>query len=264
MITNRPKSSKISRLDGRRHMIFQASDRSAAYAHHPQITSLNGLLLATWSIGHFHEDGPGQRMVLSRSMDQGFTWSPPETLMAPPAGEHRPACITSGGLFVRAGGLTAYYSSCEFTLEGLLSFAESGVEARGKSRIPHLQKVHTGILTSSDGGDTWKNGALSLPGFITNLSPVRLASGRLIITSHRTHAWSDDPSGIQNWTISPLPGLPADYYEGAGGDRPLQADWRHWGICAGLLTPRETFPDSMPTKRPCRPTAKPSSKPPRE
>lgn len=235
MITNRPEFFKISRLEGRHHVIFPASDRGAAYAHHPQITSWNGQLLATWSIGHFHEDGPGQRMVISRSSDQGLTWSSPETLMAAPAGEHRPACITSGGLLARGGGLTAYYSSYEFTLEGLLSFAESGVEARGKSRIPHLQKVHTGILTSDDGGFIWKNGAPGLPGFITNLSPVRLASGRLIITSHRMHAWSDDPSGIKDWTITRLPGLPADYYEGAGGDRPIQADWRDLGICEGAV-----------------------------
>lgn len=235
MITNCPETARISRLEGHHELIFQASDRKAAYSHHPQITSLNGTLFVTWSIGHFHEDGPGQRMVISRSEDRGLTWSPPETLMAVTSGEHRPPCITSGGLYVWEGGITAYYSSYEFTLEGALSFAETGVEARGSSTVPHLQEVHTGVLTSTDGGTTWEHSGVRIPGFITNLSPVQLANGRLILTSNRMHAWSDDPAGIHGWTISPLPGLPVDYYEGAGGDHPIQASWRHLGICEGAV-----------------------------
>ncbi|HSI85748.1 MAG: sialidase family protein [Candidatus Methylacidiphilales bacterium] len=237
MITNCYGKAKASRLEGRSTTVFRATDWTESYSHHPQITSVNGNLLATWSLGKLHEDGPGQRMVMATSDDLGKTWSAPVTVVAAGPGEHRQVCITSGGIHLppEDGLLTAYYTSYDHTLEGLLSFYETGAHMRWATPVACLQDVFTGILQSTDGGATWTRTDSRIPGFITNLSPVRLSSGRLIITSHRTNAWTDDQAGVVNWKISPLPGLPENYYEGAAGDLKIDTDWNNLGICEGSV-----------------------------
>ena len=235
LITNCYGKAKVTHLKGRSIPIFKATSWDAAYSHHPQITSLEGKLFATWSIGHLHEDCPGQRMVLATSSDLGETWSAPVTLVAPVRGDYADTCITSGGLHVAGNSLTAYYTSYDHTLDGLVKFTESGVNGWGAPGLQCLKEVHTGIMTSPDAGRTWKNTGSVIPGFVTNLSPVKLASGRLVITAHRINAYTDDPAGVRDWKIAPLPGLPPDYYERAGGHRPILAAWRHLGICEGSV-----------------------------
>lgn len=235
LITNRYGRAQVCRLTARTSFIFKASSWDAAYSHHPHLTSMNGRLLATWSIGHLHEDCPGQKMVLATSSDLGETWTEPATLVAPVPGLHADTCVTSGGLYAAGDRLTAYYTSYDHTLDGLVKFAESGVNAWGTPGLQCLMDVHTGIMTSNDAGLTWRNSGETIPGFVTNLAPVKLSSGRLVITAHRMHAYTDDPAGVRGWKIAPLPGLPGDYYERAGGHRPVLAPWRHLGICEGAV-----------------------------
>jgi hypothetical protein len=235
IITNCYGSAKVTRLQGRSVSIFKAPSWEAGYSHHPQITSLDGKLFASWSIGRMHEDCPGQKMVFATSSDLGETWSEPITLVAPVRGEYAETCITSGGLMVAGGSLVAYYTSYDFTLGGFVKFAESGFNDLDTPGFQSIKDVRTGIMTSSDAGRTWQNTGASIPGFVTNLSPVKLASGRLVITAHRLTAYTDDPSGVRDWKIAPLPGLPPDYYERSGGHRLIFADWRHLGICEGAI-----------------------------
>lgn len=234
-LTNCHGSARVTRLKGRTVSVFQPASWENGYSHHAHLTSLGGRLCATWSIGCMHEDGPGQRMVMATSDDLGKTWSPPSTVVASVRGECADTCITNGGLLVNGSVIAAFYSSYDHTPEALLKFAHAGVNENWRITTETARDVHAGVVTSSDGGNTWNTIAAHIPGLIINLAPIRLASGRLFATGHRINAYTDDPSGLSGWKISPLPGLPEGYYERAGGHRPVLADWRHLGICEGAI-----------------------------
>lgn len=234
-LTNCHGNARVTRLKGRTVPVFRPSSWENGYSHHAHLTSLDNRLLATWSIGRMHEDGPGQRMVMASSDDLGETWSPPSTVVAAVPGECADTCITNGGLLVNGSAIAAFYSSYDHTREALLKFAHAGVNENWRITTETARDVHAGVVVSSDGGNTWSTTVAHIPGLIINLAPTRLSSGRLFTTGHRIHAYTDDPSGLSGWKISPLPGLPEGYYERADGHRPIRADWRHLGICEGAI-----------------------------
>ena len=235
LLTNCLGSARVTHIPGKTVSVFKPASWQEGYSHHAHVTSLNGKLLATWSVGKLHEDGPGQRMVLSTSADFGETWTAPVTLVAPVRGEFADSCITNGGLHIHGSDIIGFFSSYDHTRDALIQFADSGVNELWRMSAESTRDVHAGAVTSSDGGRTWQKTDTRIPGLIINLAPTRLASGRLFATGHRINACTDDPSGISGWKISPLPGLPHGYYERAGGHRPILADWRHLGICEGAI-----------------------------
>lgn len=234
-LTNCNGSARVTRLKGRTVPVFQPASWENGYSHHAHLTSLDDRLFATWSIGCMHEDGPGQRMVMAISDDLGETWSPPSTVVAAVRGECADTCITNGGLLINGSSIAAFYSSYDHTVEALLKFAHVGVNENWRITTETARDVHAGVVVSSDDGITWSTTAAHIPGLIINLAPIRLASGRLFVTGHRTNAYTDDPTGLSGWKIAPLPGLPDGFYERAGGHRPILADWRHLGICEGAI-----------------------------
>jgi hypothetical protein len=63
--------------------LFQATREHGAYNHHAQLICHENVFHAMWSNHPAGEDGPGQRILHSRSVD-GANWEPWETLFAPP------------------------------------------------------------------------------------------------------------------------------------------------------------------------------------
>lgn len=234
-VTNCYGSATITRLTGRSVSIFKAPSWESGYSHHAHLTSLGNRLFATWSIGCMHEDGPGQRMVMATSDNLGETWTAPSTVVSAVRGECADTCITNGGLLINGSSIAAFYSSYDHTLESLLSFARVGVNENWRITTETSRDVYAGVATSADGGSTWLPTATQIPGLIINLAPTRLSSGRLFATGHHLNGYTDDPSGLSGWKISPLPGLPDGYYERAGGHRPILAEWRHLGLCEGAI-----------------------------
>ncbi|MFA6286211.1 MAG: exo-alpha-sialidase [Opitutaceae bacterium] len=234
-ITNCYGQARVSRLQGRTVSVFKPSSWEEGYSHHAHLTSLGDRLFATWSIGCMHEDGPGQRMVMATSDDLGETWAAPSTVVPAVRGSCADTCVTNGGLLINGSAIAAFYSSYDHTMEALLKFAHAGVNENWRISTETVRDVYAGVVTSADGGSTWSATAPHIPGLIINLAPTRLDSGRLFTTGHRLNAYTDDPSGLSGWKISPLPGLPEGYYERAGGHRPVLAEWRHLGICEGAI-----------------------------
>lgn len=231
-ITNRWQEAKKSRLNGQHTWIYKTSSWTASYSHHPQVTSYKGKLIATWSQGNVHEDCPGQRMVYSTSDDLGATWTPPTVLVAPVPGEYADTCITSLGMYVEGDTISAFFTSFEYTLQGLVKHAELGA-SRGLPGMRCLQNVYTGVMISEDGGTTWQGPTTTIPDFIGNLSPVKISTGRLIFPAFRMFPYTDNPQGTAGWKMAPLPGLPEGYYDGAGSSIPMQNNWCHLGISEG-------------------------------
>jgi len=63
--------------------IYQATRETGAYNHHANIYRHEGRFYAMWSNHPHGEDGPGQRILYSTSID-GNTWRPWEELIPPP------------------------------------------------------------------------------------------------------------------------------------------------------------------------------------
>lgn len=234
-ITNHWGKAKVIMPKVQNFNIFTATSWTEAYSHHPQLVWHKGKLIASWSMGHLHEDCPGQRMVMAESYDDGETWSDPYTVVAPCQGEYAEACITSLGMRSVCDELIAYYANYDLTMQGMIGFAEYGMGSRGMSGYRCLQDIYAGMSISRDDGKTWDVSSTRIHGVIPNLSPIRLASGRLVFPSHQQYPFTDDPLGVSGWRIAGLPGLPAGFYEGAGACVPLTASWSDLGICEGSV-----------------------------
>ena len=63
--------------------IFLPDREAGAYNHHSRLTVKDGVFHAIWSNHTYGEDGPGQRVLYSRS-DDGKTWTNPEPLLPAP------------------------------------------------------------------------------------------------------------------------------------------------------------------------------------
>lgn len=55
--------------------LYRATPETGSYSHHSHIVHFEGTIFAVWSNHPRDEDAPGQRVLLSRSIDQGSTWA---------------------------------------------------------------------------------------------------------------------------------------------------------------------------------------------
>ena len=188
------------------------------YNHHHQLASLNGRLYATWSCADVHEDSPGQRMMISTSDDNGRTWSSAVPLVDRRPGEHGEAVITSAGIHVHEGRMVAYYGHYDYTRIAHRLLYEQTTGLNGKADISHVwhQNTFEGVLVSDDAGETWED-AGRIEKFASYIQPHRLKSGRLILPGQMWFPWTDDPYGIEGWTIAGIPRLPDDYVDDSQG-----------------------------------------------
>jgi hypothetical protein len=68
-------------------------------------------------------------------------------------------------------------------------------------------------MISEDAGLTWQGPVAEIPDFVPNLAPQSLAGGRLIMPGNMCFPYTDDPLGVEGWTMSCIPGLPDDYID---------------------------------------------------
>ena len=73
-ITNRWGEVPLRQVPHEELIVYRGS-AGHAYSHHPQLTSVGGRLIASWSHGIRNEDDPGQVMGYACSDDTGETWS---------------------------------------------------------------------------------------------------------------------------------------------------------------------------------------------
>lgn len=71
-ITNRWGEVPLRRVPHEEVIVYRGS-AGHAYSHHPQLTSVDGRLIASWSHGIRNEDDPGQVMSYACSDDAGET-----------------------------------------------------------------------------------------------------------------------------------------------------------------------------------------------
>lgn len=219
-ITNRWGEVEPKRIRTETSRVFTGRE-GCAYSHHPQITSLDGVLIASWSNGYCHEDDPGQRMLMATSDDHGQTWSAPQAVVDRMPGKYADSVVTSMGIREHQGRLIGYYGVYEYKPEGLVPGTDPPERPRvGKAMWPEEEYwsfgERTEIVVSDDGGATWSKTDGGIDGFVPNLKPKRLVNGRLIISGNLMYPYTDDPAGIRGWKRVGIPGLPASYRDAPG------------------------------------------------
>jgi len=64
-------------------VLYEARPQTGTYSHHGHILHFRDSFFATWSNHSADEDAPGQRVLLSRSVDGGRTWTAPSEVLPP-------------------------------------------------------------------------------------------------------------------------------------------------------------------------------------
>jgi hypothetical protein len=208
-ITNRWGEARTTRLDLEEIVIYKGPP-GAAYNHHHQIVCDRGRLYASWSNSVAHEDNPGQRMLFAISDDDGKTWSSEAQLS--PASPDKTSTFTAMGIRSHRGELIAYYghfayNPIAFDAAGVVR-SEPILENRGDNKVWVRRNTYCEVRVSKDRGKSWSKPARILDGFVPNLRPFPLESGRLLMPANITFAYTDDPAGLNGWRKAGLPRLP--------------------------------------------------------
>lgn len=197
--------------------VFHAGEKTA-YNHHPQITSLDDILLATWSNGFRGEDQRGQRMLLATSEDGGETWSEARPLVNRLPGKYEYGVVTAEGIHIHNRKMVAYFGYYDLTNKDvLLNYTSGGSRSLAQHNENYHMNVYTGIMISEDAGETWQGPISTIDNFVPNLCPTSIMSGRLILPGNFSFPYSDDPYGITEWMPTAIPDLPDDYVDDPEG-----------------------------------------------
>jgi BNR repeat-like domain/BNR/Asp-box repeat len=215
-ITNRWGQVPVERI-GTDHFIVFRGYVSGGYNHHHQITSLNGRLYVSWSDGVVHEDGPGQRMLMATSDDGGETWSQASVVVGRLPGRVGMGVVTGMGIHIHEGRMAAYYGYYDYDERGVQTHLERGNYPKQELDFRVNYDTHTGIMVSNDEGATWEGPVAKIDRFVPNLCPQRLRSGRLIMPGNMWYPYTDDPYGIDGWTIAGIPRLPEGHCDDPEG-----------------------------------------------
>ncbi len=179
MITNHydPLAPKPKLKTGR--VYLYQPEREWTYSHHPHLAFFDGRYIAIWSNGLVGEDEPGQRVLISTSLDF-VAWSEPVPLIDSLPGQRGPGLIlTAGGLHHHNGLLVAYAGAHEADRSG--------------TRL---------VAVTSRNGQSWSPiQEVGLP-VVPNHGPQRIAGGRLILASNITFPYTDDPYGLSGWRMA--------------------------------------------------------------
>ena len=217
-ITNRWGEAPLRPVPHEEFIVYRGSE-GHAYSHHPQLTSLDGRLVASWSHGIRNEDDPGQVMLYACSDDAGVTWSEPRTMLPRRPGRYADVVFTGMGLRRHGGRLIAYLGVYEYNDVCL----RAGVErpGGGKAAIPVGEQwtldTHTEVAVSEDDGETWGEPVRAIERFIPNMPPAAVASGRLIMSGNLRYPYTDDAGGVSGWRDAVLPRLPEGYVDDPEG-----------------------------------------------
>jgi hypothetical protein len=180
------------------------------YSHQQQLISHQGKLYATWSLGIKDEEGPGERMVLAVSADQGATWSEPITVAPSRKGEFGDSIVVSSGMRINEDGtFMAFYGEWDRAASAL---NPDGTRTSA-SKDGALLRSRTEARISSDEGRTWSEPVLTIARVINYMPPAPTRSGRLIFPGNLTYHYTDDKGGLTGWKRAAVPGIPEDYVD---------------------------------------------------
>ena len=145
--------------------IFSPKDESMHYANGVVMTAFKGVLFCMWQCSLKDEDAPETSVVMSKSTDEGHTWSQPIVI----AGANDNSYCTSGGWITTTDTLTAFINTWPNHLEPTGGFTRYMVTTDGcKWSNPEPVRMYNGQPMNG----------------IIEQDPYPTASGRIIGAAH--------------------------------------------------------------------------------
>jgi len=197
MINNVKSFENIKDLAVKQSVVYDSSVHGWSYSHHASLVYYKNRYYAMWSNGKINEDDIGQRVLMASSEDAEH-WSDPIELFPSVEGY---GVLTSAGWYVREDGVLNAYAGLYYYPNRYRPFGDF-----------YHQKTTLLCKTSTDGEHWSETMDLHLP-IIPNQGPHKLASGRLIIDGNVTFPYTDDPCGIEGWTIAGINPCPVEWLQ---------------------------------------------------
>ena len=161
------------------------------YSHHPTIAMFKGEIVVAYASGHNGENNVGQRVMVSKS--NGFNnWTTPKAVVDTRKGYYNNIHSYPIGLYDNGEELVLYYGSGEYTPDCLTK--------EGERPTSGAKTLWSGIFykTSKDGINWSEEFKVNITGsFIA--SPMKTKTGRLIMPSAESFAYTDDAKGLTGW-----------------------------------------------------------------
>lgn len=197
---NNPKIG-LPKVERTRIYTPDGSDSAWYYSHHPFITQFKGKFYAIYSSGLTNEDDCKQRVMLATS--ENFTDWTVDVLVDSIMGETSPLVLYATGLYTDGETLTAFYTSYEYQPQTLRRNPDGSAlrPEADKSKVdrfgPKYLQTTDGVHWSEAKDVTGSVGNMLLCG---NLSPVMLASGRLMWAGYGSMAVSPSGNITGDWS----------------------------------------------------------------
>ena len=176
-----------------------------AFNHQAQLTTHQGQLVASWTLGVRDEEGPGEDMVFSVSEDRGGTWSPPKVIACAQPGRRAKTVVVSSGIRSVRDAMVAYCGHWDRTPEGILADGNRTPTNDPAGRL--FADLRTEARVSRDGGASWSAPVVVAPDLSNYMPPFATRSGRLVLPGNLTYRWTDDPMGLKDWHWAGVPGM---------------------------------------------------------
>jgi len=203
-ITNCWDKVPVKSLEVEHSLVYEGKP-GLAYSHQAQLTTHQGRLVASWTLGVRDEEGPGEDMVFSMSDDHGLTWSPPRVIACAQPGRAAKTVVVSSGIRSVGDAMIAYSGHWDRTPEGILPDGNRTHTNDPAGRL--FADLRTEARVSHDDGASWSAPVVVAPDLSNYMAPFETQSGRLILPGNLTYRWTDDPMGLKDWHWAGAPGI---------------------------------------------------------
>ncbi len=203
-ITNCWGKVPVKTLKVENSLVFEGKP-GLAYNHQAQLTTHQGRLVASWTLGVRDEEGPGEDMVFAVSDDLGKSWSRPNVIACAQPGRAAKTVVVSSGIRSVGDAMIAYCGHWDRTPAGILPDGNRTPTNEPAGEL--FADLRTEARVSRDQGVSWSTPVVVAPDLSNYMTPFTTQTGRLILPGNLTFRWTDDPLGLTGWAWSGVPGL---------------------------------------------------------
>ena len=166
--------------------IFSPTDESMHYANGVVMTAFKNTLFCMWQCSQTDEDAPETSVVMSKSTDEGHTWSHPVVIAA----ANDSCYCTSGGWISTTDTLVAFINTWPKRLQPIGGFTQYIISTNGNNwSEPKPVRMNDGQVMSG----------------VIEQDPYVIACGRIIGAVHFqpglhiAPVYTDSPTGLNGW-----------------------------------------------------------------
>ena len=166
--------------------IFSPTDETMHYANGVVMTAFKNTLFCMWQCSQTDEDAPETSVVMSKSTDEGHTWSHPVVIAA----ANDSCYCTSGGWISTTDTLVAFINTWPKRLQPIGGFTQYIISTNGNNwSEPKPVRMNDGQVMNG----------------VIEQDPYAIACGRIIGAVHFqpglhiAPVYTDSPTGLNGW-----------------------------------------------------------------